>query len=142
MMIKKIFSWMIPFYIYSLIVFCFMIICVFTPNSTDIKWLLGWGFYIPYIFIGIHITSFVLGRFIQKRSNTSKGSIRFMLTIISFVITLLNLLIPAYDSIKVYGFQRNFIYTFLPTIGSSILFWIGQAIELHKQQQKNKERFK
>lgn len=133
-MIKKIYISMIPFIFYSIIIFLLMILSMIIPKASDIVWLWGFLFYLPYLYGGIYIISFILGLCVQKRSNVKKIKNQLILSIIFFLITLSNLLIPAWKSITNYSLQSNLIYTVYPALGSAILFFIAQIIKLHNQR--------
>lgn len=121
-MIKRYYSFMLPFIFYSLIVFLLMIIAVCIPSSSDVLWVWGFFFYLPYIYFGIYIMGFILGLYVQKRSNTKTVNVQFILSLIAFLITLFNLLIPAWKSIINYSLHRNLIYTIYPAMRFSVFF--------------------
>lgn len=131
---KRYYSWMLPFILYSLIVFLLMTAAVCIPSSSDLLWVWGFLFYLPYIYFGIYIMGFILGLSVQKRSNAKTVKVPFMLSLTAFLITLSNLLIPAWKSIASYSLYRNLIYTIYPAMGSSVLFFIAQIIKLHRQK--------
>lgn len=48
-------------------------------QSSNIIWLRGRGFYMPYIFAGVYLGGLILGWRIQKRSNTQETEAKLMM---------------------------------------------------------------
>lgn len=128
----------LPVIIYYIIVLILMLLGVFLPESTGAIWLWGWGFYIPYIFFGVYLAGFVLGVVIQRRSGIKKISQYLLMSIIVFSVSFVAFLIPAMQSILIYGILSNAIYTIIPAIGSASLFLIGQIVGRNKQKESTK----
>lgn len=128
----------LPFIIYYIIVLILMLLGVFLPESTGAIWLWGWCFYIPYIFFGVYLAGFVLGVVIQRRSGIKKISQYLLMSIIVFSVSFVAFLIPAIQSILIYGILRNAIYTIIPAIGSASLFLIGQIVGRYKKKESTK----
>ena len=81
-MLKKIISWMLPFFIYNLIVLLLILLMFLLPIGSDIVLLIGWGLYIPYIYFVIYILGFIFGYFIQARSLVQSIKLQLILAII------------------------------------------------------------
>lgn len=138
-MFKKFCFYMLPSFIYNILVFLLMLSSLFIPVSADVNWLWTWGFYIPYLFWANYFISFVLGFYVQERSNTRKFKTQLLLSLISFFITLFNLLIPDirdWGALMSSPLRQTFIFTLYPALGSSILFLLAQIIKMHRQKKQ------
>lgn len=126
---NKIVFWMRPFFRYSIVVFILMLILKLSPPNSDPRWLIGWVFYVPYLCLGIHILGFRFGYSVQQRSKAQTVQIQLQLCLIAFIITLLINTMVALG----YEFDQFIIYSFLPSLVSSLLFFIGEIIAKRTQ---------
>lgn len=133
-MVKKLWFFMSPFFIYSIVVFLLRLPSIFIPNTADIMWLWIFGFYFPYLFGGIYVISFVLGLSVQKRSNTQKFRKQLLLSFIFLFVTLFNLLIPTWRYLSNYTFLENISYTVYPALGTTLLFLLAQIVKMYIQK--------
>lgn len=127
-MLKKIISWMLPFFIYNLIVLLLILLMFLLPIGSDIVLLIGWGLYIPYIYFVIYILGFIFGYFIQARSLVQSIKLQLILAIISFTTMLLVLSTYIISEPSLFS-----TFAFVPAFGSSCLFFIGELFSRHKQ---------
>lgn len=122
---KNIFSWLIPFWIYIFIVLCLIVSIRIIPYEyTDLRILLCWGIYFPYIHILIYIIGFILGCAIQKTNNISPLNLQFKVALVSFITTFIVLNMYTFDL----GPKAIFFYSLIPAFISSLLFFTGEII--------------
>lgn len=132
-MLKKIMSWMLPYFVYNLVVLTIILLIFLFPTGSDISLLLGWGIYIPYIFYIVYILGFIFGYFVQIRCPILSITLQLTLTIISFVTLILVL--------SVYIISEPDLFTtfaLIPASGSSCLFLIGEIFARYEQKKTSR----
>ncbi len=138
-MIKKIVNWLVPFWIYSLGVSCIFILFRFIPSGSDYLWLIGWGFILPHLFVGIYVWGLLLGWLVQWRSFLRSIRSQLLLTLIVFTVSLLVLSIYTWGT----GVKWVIILNMIPSAGFSILFFAAEIVTKKAQmKQEGKESLK
>lgn len=127
-MLKKIMSWMLPYFVYNLIVLLLIASYFLIPKGADIAWLFVWGFYFPYIGFIVYILGFTFGYFTQKRSMTQSVMLQLLLALIVFTTT------ASVLSVYILTMMETFFeLAFIPAFGSALFFFAGEIYSRYKK---------
>lgn len=126
-----------PFWMSYLLLLALIMLGLLIPNGHDLNWPYGVFFYVPFIFFGVYLYGLVLGISVQRKMRNTTKTI-LITTVIHLIFTTLLLLPPCLGGIITNGILYHDVSFLFPTIGSTLLFFIGSLITKKLQQRRLK----
>ena len=133
-MIKKFFRKFSLFWIiYFSLFFLSAIGGIFATKDINIIYIWIFLFYMPFTIFLVYPYGFLMGFWIQKKSNDMALEI-LPLSIIYFILVLLLLMASGISGMLTNGILYNFDIKLYPALGSTLLFALGSIIAKFKYQ--------
>lgn len=139
-MIRKANKWMLPFYIYTIIIFILMFIGInlsYDSNARTI-WLIF--FYLVYLSKGIYIAGFIMGFIVQRRSQSQNKVIQIIFAGIVFLSSLITLPSPTWKFIKHPFINSGLLDGLRIALITAILFFSGEVLSSLIQKHKHTKK--